>query len=357
MIVHLNEKQCNRIFEVRYIDTREGDSVYGKKYKKDPSQVLFQDPIYNNEIIRVFHGCDIETAIRACISGISGRERPINGRKYSYEAGMNPLGLFVTTDFYKAKDFGSSNIGMCVLEFSVKASDLETPVWNGSGSYFGQGTDPRPFKNADERNIQKMKYRDEALNIKDDYIFKYSRDKDGNIVSKKVDVPMDFIRKSDKPEMAYNIFMNNEHQALFMGDIDPNMIKRVWVNLPQDNGYVNTSVSYIPMSRKNFVRKFRDMEFYENGYYNKKSKIENRKLFYPNDNVKSIDDVIMRMCKKEGEEFETMKKNLHDFGFFDKDRVLNMVGKETLRDMFWPRQIKQIYGEDFFNNNFNWLGQ
>ena len=99
------------------------------------------------------------------------------------------------------------------------------------------------------------------------------------------------------------------------------------------------------------------MEFYERGYYNKKSKVKNRKLFYPNDNVKSIDDVIMRISKREGDDFESLKKNLNEFGFCDKDRVLNTIGKETLRDMFWPRQIKQIYGEDFFNDNFNWLGQ
>ena len=40
---------------------------------------------------------------------------------------------------------------MCILEFTVKASDLETPVWNNSDSYFGQGSNPQPFRDADEQ--------------------------------------------------------------------------------------------------------------------------------------------------------------------------------------------------------------
>ena len=353
--INILESQYDKLIEVRYIDTRQGDMVYGKKYKKDQNQVLFQEPIKNNETIRVFHGCDLETAVRACISGISGREKPIYGRNYSYEAGMNPLGLFVTTDFYKAKDFGSSNNGMCIIEFSAKASDLESPVWNGSGSYFGQGTDPRPFKNAEERNSQKMKYRDEALNVKDDYVYDYKRDKDGNLQRKKVDIPMDFIRDSDKPEMAYNIFMNNEHQALFMGDLDPNMIKRIWVNLPGEGGYVHTDSSYIPMTRKEFVKKFRNTEFNVRGYYDKKSKVENRKLYYPNEDVKSIDDVVKRYMNyfRETGDFNEIKNELIEFGFFNKDKVLNIIGKETLNKFIKGFQKYK----DFFNENFNWLGQ
>ena len=354
--VIIDESQYNKLLEVRYIDTRNKYSL-GKVEKKDPNQVLFQEPIKNDEVIRVFHGCDLETAVRACLNGISGREKPIYGRSYSYEAGMNPLGLFVTTDFYRAKDFGSSNEGMCILEFSAKACDLETPVWNYSGSYFGQGSNPMPFKDASERNAQKMRYRDEALSVKDDYTFDHYKDKDGNFKTKKVDIPMDFIRKSDKPEMAYNIFMNNEHQALFMGDLDPNMIKRVWVNMPQDSGYVSTTASYQPMSRREFVKKFRDKEFYVRGYYNKKSKVTSDKLFKPNENVKSIDDVIARYCKMENCDFDEMKSTLNEFGFFDKDKVLNMFNKTTLSSLFYPRQIIQIYGDDFFRENFNWLGQ
>ena len=360
--IHLNENQYNKLFEVRYIDagTICNDK---KKHKKDPNQIEFQEPIKNNDTIRVFHGCDLETAVRACMYGISGKEAPAYGRSYSYEAGMNPLGWFVTTDFYRAKSFGLSYDGRCVLEFSAKGSDLESPVWNDSDSYFVQGSNPMPFKNADERNAQKMKYREMALNLEDEYTYDYYRDKEGNLLSKRIDFPRDFIRKSDKPEMAYNIFMNSENQALFMGDLNPNMIKRVWVKLPGEKKYITDSDPYIPMSRKDFIRKFGNREFYVMGSQNKYKKLRSDKLYLPKDNFTSIDDFVTRYAKRWGdkidteEEFENLKNNLVSAGFFDKDKVLNLVGIEYLRGTLWPKQIKQIYGEDFFNDNFNRLGQ
>ena len=101
------------------------------------------------------------------------------------------------------------------------------------------------------------------------------------------------------------------------------------------------------------------MTFNVRGYYDKKEKIRNNKLFYPNEDVKTIDDVVKRYVDKheKGEDYNEVRNNLIEYGFFDKNKVLNIIGKETLRDWFWPKQIKQIYGEDFFNDNFNWLGQ
>lgn len=351
----MSDSQYDRLFEVRYIDTR---SSFGDKLKKkDYKQVLFQEPIKNSDTIRVFHGCDLETAVRACLYGISGMERPTHGRTYSFESGMNPLGLFVTTDFHVAKKFGSSYDGLCILEFSVKASDLETPVWNGNDSYFSQGSNPMPFKDASERNAQKMKYRDYASSIKDDYTFDHYKDKEGNWKTKKIDIPMDYVRGSDKPEMAYNIFMNSERQALFMGDLNANMIKRVWVNMPKEDGYVSTLASYVPMSRKDFVRKFKDKEFNVRGYYDKKSKVTSNKLFRPHEDVTSIDDVIRRFSEKEGMEFDEAKKVMYELGMFDKDKVMRSFDAKWLSSLFYPRQIKQIYGDEFFDENFNFLGQ
>lgn len=357
----LTENQFNELFEVRYIDTK--DSNGNKVRKKDYLQTSHQEPIKDSDVIRVFHGCSLRTAMEACVRGISGRE--FRGRTYSYENGMNPLGLFVTTDFYVAKNFGYSNEGVCVLEFSVRASDLESPIWNGQDTYFGQGSNPTSFRDSDEREAQKQAYRNKAASMEDDYFFDVHVNSDGQRVSKKIDLPKGYVRDSDKPEMAYNIFINNEHQALFMGDLNPNMIKRVWVNLPtvDDDGdrYIDSMANYMPMKRKDFVRKFWNEDFYINGSYNQRyEKIRNdKKLYLPNENIKSKDEVVERYLKKHGfgEGFEECKKNLTEFGFFDGERMLRMTSLEYIMELFWPRQIIQLYGKDFFDKYFNRLGQ
>lgn len=123
----ITESQFKKLIEVRYIDT-------SNKYKKDPYQTLNQEPIKNGESIRVFHGCDLETALNTAINGLSGQVKV--PRTYSYENGMNPKGLFVTTDFKKAKYFAYDVDTMVIMEFTVKSDDLDTPVWNGSFGFY-----------------------------------------------------------------------------------------------------------------------------------------------------------------------------------------------------------------------------
>lgn len=219
MIIKLSKRQIN---EVRYIDAANRDmtSRMDRPYRKDWQEKYNQQPITNDDKIRVYHGCSIKTALDICQNGTSGKE--FHPRTYSYENGMNPLGIFVTVNFEKAKDFGYDPNAMCILEFTVKASDLETPVWNNSDSYFGQGSNPQPFRDADERKVQKNKYDDDARNVPDEDYFDFSKKKD-------IKLDKSYIRNSDKPAMAKSIFDNYEHQALFMGDLNPNMIKYVWV--------------------------------------------------------------------------------------------------------------------------------
>jgi len=338
------------IGEVRYIDTR-GEKYNGKVYKKHWTDIYNQEPITDDSRIRVFHGCELKTACDIAINGTSGRT--YHPRQYSYESGMNPLGIFVTTDFETAKKFGVSNSGMAIIEFTAKGSDLESPIWNGQGSYFGQGTNPMPFKNGAERNAQKIQYRQNALNTEDDY---YYDDK-----HRRREISMNHVRNSDKPEMADRIFNNTEHQALFMGDLNPNMIKRIWVKLPHDDGYVHSSDNYQPMSVREFLKKFKDKEWYEYRDFNGKerySKIRKEKLFYPNEDVKSFDDVIDRVWKMEKQYYdnrEDVKQNLEDWGMLQNppsDNAYNII-----KDQLWPKQIIQLYGQDYFNNHFNRLEQ
>lgn len=338
------------IDEVRYIDTKY-EKYNGKVHKNHWSDIYNQEPITDDSRIRVFHGCELKTACDIAINGTSGRT--YHPRQYSYESGMNPLGIFVTTDFETAKKFGVSNSGMAIIEFTAKGSDLESPIWNGQGSYFGQGTNPMPFKNSEERNAQKMQYRQNALNTEDDY---YYDDK-----HRRLEISMNHVRNSDKPEMADRIFNNTEHQALFMGDLNPNMIKRIWVKLPHEDRYVHSSDNYQPMSVREFIKKFKDKEWCEGTDYKgnwKYSKIRKEKLFYPNEDVKSFDDVIDRIWKNEKDYYnsrEEVKQSLESFGMLQNppsDNAYNII-----KDQLWPKQIIQLYGRDYFNNHFNRLEQ
>ena len=335
------------IDEVRYIDTKY-EKYNGKVQKNNWTDEYNQEPIKNGEKIRVFHGCELQTACQIAIEGTSGKT--YHPRQYSYESGMNPLGIFVTTDFEVAKKFGASNTGMCIIEFTADTNDLEAPVWNGQGTYFGQGTNPMPFNNADERKSQKMQYRKDAQNLEDD---------DYYVDGKKHNLSMSHVRNSDKPELANSIFRNNEHQALFMGDLNPNMIKRIWVNLPGDNGYVHTSNAYRPMSVREFLKTFGNKEWIDYDYgRNRKYKIKKTRLFDPAENVNSFDDLIDRLYSKENNYFKTREEAaqcLKDQGMLQSPP--SDYAYDTIKYELWPRQIIQLYGKDYFDKNFNKLKQ
>lgn len=344
----IREALVEMIDEVRYIDTKY--EKYNGKVQKNhwTDEYNGQEPIKNGEKIRVFHGCELKTACQIAIEGTSGKT--YHPRQYSYESGMNPLGIFVTTDFEVAKKFGVSNTGMCIIEFTADTNDLEAPVWNGQGTYFGQGTNPMPFKNAEERNAQKMQYRKDAQSLEDD---------DYYVGGKKHDISMGHIRNSDKPELANSIFRNNEHQALFMGDLNPNMIKRIWVNLPGDNGYVHTTNAYRPMSVKAFLKEFGNKEWVDYDYgRNRKYRIKKTRLFDPAENVRSFDDLIDGLYQKEKNYFKTRDEAaqcLKDQGMLQNPPT--DYAFDTIKHELWPRQIIQLYGKEYFDKNFNRLGQ
>ncbi|MBP5456552.1 MAG: hypothetical protein J6Y37_08635 [Paludibacteraceae bacterium] len=348
MRYRLTEKQLHDaifgaiIDEVRYIDPRY--RKYGGKVEKTHwAEEYDQQPIRDGEKLRVYHGCDIDTAYTIATQGTSGKE--YHPRTYSYESGMNPLGIFVTTDFETAKKFGSSNTGMCVVEFTADAKDLEAPVWNGQGTFFGQGTNPMPFNNKTERDAQKSAYRKSALETPDDSYFDYNKSR-----TRKID--MSHIRQSDKPELAASIFSNSEHQALFMGDLNPNMIKRVWVNLPNKDGYVSTIEKYVPMSRRDFVRRFQKRQNAHDG------RVKNEKVFAPAENVLSFDDLVKHVYTSNRSFFENeedARQGLKSIGMLSNPP--SDYARTMIRQMLWPKQIIQLYGKGYFDDEFNRLGQ
>ena len=355
MKVIITEEQYKRLFnEVRYIDTRTKRGT-GKQHaeKNDYMDVYNQDPIKNGDKIRVFHGCTLETACSILIQGTSGKV--YHPRTYSYESGMNPLGMFVTTDFDTAKKFGTDNRGMAIIEFTANASDLESPVWNGQDSYFGQYSNPQPFKNRDERDAQKMNYKEGAKNTPDEKHYDVMKRKDYTI-------DMSYVRDSDKPEMAYTLFNNAERQALFMGDLNPNQIKRIWVKLPGKEGYVRTSDNYQPMTPKQFLRKFGNKEWFYTWKDGKEQfrKITKEKWFYPNEDCKSFDDLVQRVydietAKGWPTDMEDLRQGLELMGMLQTPPSPSAY--QDIKLFLWPKQIIQLYGREYFNDNFDRLGQ
>lgn len=329
----VNNKHKRLTNEVRYIDaaSRLDSSSYNKRpYRNNWKDVYNQEPINKDEVIRVYHGCTLKTALIAAIQGLSGKQW--TPRNFSYEMGMNPIGLFVSTDFEKASSFSYDSEANVVLEFSVKASQLDTPVWNNNSSYFGQGSNPISFKNADERIAQKEKYQNDIKN------------------DKKGEYP-DYVKKSWNPAMAERIFDNYEHQALFYGDLNPNQIKRFWVReKKKGTNYISTMDHFIPYTRSQFIRKFKNTEFPDS--YGMAKVEKGDKVFKPNDDFTSVDDLAERMVKssfRKGENFEKEKK-------YCIDGIKSMLRRNDYRELLyyiWPKQLRQMVGDDNFFNFYD----
>lgn len=332
--------------EVRYINATP-DYRSKQISRQDPMDAWKQEPIKNSETIRVFHGCDLATAVKIAKQGVSGQEW--TPRKYSYEQGMNPVGLFVTTDFNKVKDFanpfhgGKEKNAAIILEFSVKASQLDTPVWNGQDSYFGQYSNPQPFRSKEERDAQKQHYNDKARQSEYDYV-----------------------RNSDNPAMANSIFNNSEHQALFLGSLTPDMIKRFWVQ--PFNGNVAQSQTYQPMNLREFLKVYGDDEYYDQrtGY---RGQIDyGDKLYGPKEDFTGLADFGRRFMHHETDKRpQWHKRKMERYNNDEADYIADIVDNaqryiidnpdpRMLQAFMWPKQIRQAIGDEKYMEFFDRFG-
>ena len=262
---------------MRYLKYFEAKRVILSKKYADMDYRLIdlnnQEPLKDTDTIRVFHGFysykDFAEIIK---SGLSGKD--IAKRVYSYESGNNPKGLFVTADFNVAKrNFASSGI---IIEFTCKVSDLEAPVWAG-GRYFHQGEYAKSFSDWDWKSVTSKQREEELLRRRE--------------LSSKSEY--EFIRNSDRPELAESLYDSSEYQALFVGDLNPNMIKYIWYKDKDKN--VRYNDAYVKYNRKDFIKKFKI-----------DTNIGDYKIYYPNDDF-SIDDFKKRIEEKETEEDKTNK--------------------------------------------------
>src|SRR5690606_7798519 len=281
-----------KLRKLRKLINEELNSFLGEVKYINPKDYENYEPIKDSDTIRVYHGFYSFNDVQKVLStGLSGKEKA--RRIYSYESGNNPNGLFVSVDFKVASKFATSGV---VIEFSTKVSDLEAPIWVGGRSYFVQGEYTKSFKDLDEREQQRL----------------INRQKAG-------ESPYKFISKSDRPELAETIFDNPEKQALYIGDLNPNMIKYVWYN-EQLHKNRRLDGEWKRLRRKDFIKRL-----------NVDTTVKHGIGYKANDDF-NFDELV--------------------YNFFDGDynsRDLKDFVKNTLQDTyrmrdigFFPKQIKQI---------------
>ena len=270
--------------EVRYVNT-------------NYPTILTEEPLKDDEVIRVFHGFNSFNDVKHIVTyGLSGKEDA--RRIYSYEAGNNPFGLFVSIKMEVViRNFAHSGV---IIEFSSKIKDLEAPVWVGGRSYFVPGEYTKSFKDLDEREQQRL-------------------------INRKVNLEHEFepIKKSDRPELAQTIFENSEKQALYVGNLNPNMIKNVWYNerLHKDR---MTDGKWIKYSRKQFIDKLK--------INTKRSQFH---LFLPNDDF-DINKIIDYYSVDD-------RAGIEDPSFKTFMGHLMWAGDYELKQAhFFPKQIEQF---------------
>jgi hypothetical protein len=164
--------------------------------KRDPHDI---PPLKDNQTIKVYHGLGDSRHIHNILTrGLTGKNRA--PRRYSYEAFNNPRGLFVTPIFKVAKEFADE----IIIEFVASMTDLESPVWADNGLTF-LSQESNGFTSDEERELKRMEDRLRHATSR----FKA-------------------LSQSDRPELAFTLLWHMEAQALFIGDLNPNMIKAVW---------------------------------------------------------------------------------------------------------------------------------
>lgn len=271
-----------------------------------------EEPLKDSDTIRVYHGFNhYEDAIRSVKFGFSGKEKA--KRIYSYESNNNPNGLFVTLDIETAKKFthprGKRGV-VAIMEINVKVSDLEAPVWPG-GSYTVQGQMSQNWKDSEDRHINGT-----------------LRDREAAKQSKSP-----FINGSDRPELAATL-AGNENQALFIGDINPNMIKSIFFGESGKHGLTPKNLERL--SVKEFLGKFDNHEP-ESDYMGNQS---NKSYEYHNAKgkvLKPTDDLTIDNLKNA---FESGKYSRF---YDDIDEFIKLVIKHGIEDkLFWPKQVTQL---------------
>lgn len=266
---------------------------------KKRGKYIFPDarsPLKDSDTIRVYHGAnDISDVYRIFKRGLSGQERA--DRRYSYEFNNNPKGLFVSISLDVAKYFASY-----ILEIHTKVSDLEAPVWPGRG-YTVQGQMAEYFNDDEDREKKRLNDREEAK--KSEY---------------------ESIRNSDRPELARILYQDSEQQALFIGNLDSNSIRAIWVN---DNLQKSPEYStFTRMTPKEFLKKYP----YKNEKYD--PKMYSHRVFKPREkfDLNIFLDRILAKYNSGNKKYNMSREDLLE--------SLKGLGDRELSTYIWPHQLK-----------------
>lgn len=253
-------------------------------------QQLHNQPIRDSDTVRVYHGTsDLDFVISAIKYGATGSSYA--KRRYSYEANNNPKGIFVTPDLSVAKNFGPY-----ILEFHTRVRDLEAPVWPG-GSFTSPGQLSGIFDSEDDREQERLRQR-----------MRWSQSE------------YEFVRNSDRPELAALFLMGGERQALFTGDLNRNSIRAIWAST--DPSRINQP--HRRMSTGDF------MDAYDADTSSDVMRSAKKKLVAPRDDVS-------------GEEFIELVTSR--FRSVDRQEAISIFKKspQTIKDYVWSdRQANRI---------------
>lgn len=255
-----------------------------------------RSPLKDSDTIRVYHGVnDVADVYRIFQRGLSGQERA--DRRYSYEANNNPKGLFVTISLDVAKYFASY-----ILEIHTKVSDLEAPVWPGRG-YTVQGQMAEYFNDEEDRERKRLLDREDAK--KSEY---------------------ESIRDSDRPELARLLYQDTEQQALFVGNLDSNSVRAIWVN---DNLKISPKYSsFTRMTPKEFLKKFPYKEEKYDPLMYKHRVLKPREKF-------NLDIFLDRMLNE-----YNSGKTKYNISREDLIETLKGLDDSSLLVHIWPHQLK-----------------
>lgn len=281
-------------------------------------------PFKDTDVLRVYHGFyNPKHAYQFCKYGASGKE--LASRLYSFETNNNPYGLFVTSNFETAKEFSRpTNKIAAIIEFHARGKDLEAPVWP-SGGYTVQGQMAHYWK-GDTLKKQMADRETGRLKARSD-------------IEKSDRTDLDFAKKSDRPELAQSLFYSREYQALFVGDLDPNMIRAVWVFEGEQDPKYGTFERY---SRKEFLEKYKQLDDSKEPY-EKRGGTDHpmEKIYKPSEDWAGMDDFVKRYVKRfryKKDDEEYVRNTVNDLMKDDE-------GKKTIFSQFeknmWPKQIKQ----------------
>ncbi len=222
-----------------------------------------------------------------------------------------------------AEDFVGAHGAQAIVEFNASTADLEAPVWPG-GSYTVQGQYSQYFGHGAKGRLAR---KNRAMDAEKEIDQEVARDPE----------QLDHVAKSDDRLLTYLLTNSREHQALFVGHLDPNQIAAWWVR----DDYRQ---SWERISSQEFIERFQETKL------SRDSRADD-KLFTPNEDFDG-DQFIARLrerfgSSKDDEFFRGFVSNAWQHILESKNRI--QAFRHYFEAYLWPKQfipaLKWMRGE------------